>query len=49
MAASSVKCDEPFSSSSATNVFRYWLASLIASTLLGFAAPPGLVGSICGR
>ena len=39
-----VKCDGPLSSSSATNVLRYSLAILIASTLLGFglfAQPSG--------
>src|SRR5260370_124375 len=45
VAASSEKCDEPLSTSSATNVLRDWLASLIASTLLGFALPPGVVES----
>ena len=41
-----MKCDLPFSSSSATNVFKYWLASFASSTLLGLAPAALLVGSI---
>ena len=44
--ASSVKCDVPFSSSLATKVFRYWLAILASSTLLGLAPAAFSVGSI---
>ena len=46
VAASSLKCVRPLSASSATNVLRYWLAILIASTLLGFGACAGAFGSI---
>src|SRR5690349_4513411 len=39
-------CDAPLSTSSATNAFKYWLASFVSSTLLGLAPPAAFDGSI---